>query len=296
MSIYNKNGQVLSSSYAVNGIGLPQAYNINGIPILTPKSLKVATYNVGQWYLGNHDNVPAGLDADYYALQNGMIGEIDADILLLEEYTQQFSKLPRTARSLLEQYYPYIHEQGGTTTTTGYGRCVCSKYPITNYVAHNYTQGSPFYYDSCVITAFGIQFNIIVTHIYWTSNPSDTTRDAEVAELIAFANNKSNVIIGGDFNNGLKPDQSETDWNDRYNRFVKPFVDVGYNTANYDDFGNLVTCYDGSDSSSAAYCLDNIYTSPNLQITNAYVDTTKLTDQIAEKIDHMPLITEVQIN
>ena len=295
MSVYDKNGRALNTIYNKDGTSISSAYDINGnIVFSRDTTIKVATYNVGQWYLGNHDNVPVNLDSTYYALQNGMISSINADILLLEEYTKQFSKLPRTAISMLEQYYPYIHEQGGDnpTASTSVGRCVCSKYPITNYTTHTYTQGSPFYFDSCNITIGDNVFMVIVTHLHWASGLTDSIREQEIAELINFASDYSNVIIGGDFNTALSTSLTEAQYQYAYNAFVKPFIDAGFNSANFKDFGNMVTCIDGS---NVEYLLDTIYTSPNISITNAYVDTTKETDQIVEKIDHMPLVATIEL-
>ena len=294
MSIYSLSGSEIQTCYNKSGGSLSQAYDVSGNALMYG-TLKVATYNVGQWYLGNHDNVPANRDAEYYALQNGMISSIDPDILLLEEYVDQFSKAGRTALSMLQQHFPYIRSQGGGSTTTGYGRCICSKYPITNYTVRQYTHGTDYYFDSCNITAGGITFTVFVTHLHWMAGLPDTDREAEVAELISVASQMQNVIIGGDFNTAIGGSATEEQNIERYNTFVKPFVDAGFNSANFSEFGNFVTCIDGPTAESNNWYLDNIYTSSNIEIVGAYVDTTKLTDGLNDKIDHMPLVAELSI-
>jgi len=294
MSLYALDGTPIISCYDYNSLPLIQVYDINGNRILINNSIKVANYNVGQWYLGNHNNVPANRDAEYYALQNGIIQSIDADILLLEEYVDQFSKSGRTAYSLLSQYYPYIEARGGGSTTTTDGRCICSKFPISNYAVRVYQQGGK-YYDSCNVTIGNLVFTVFVTHLHWASGLPDYDREAQVAELISVASQMQNVIIGGDFNTAIGGSATEEQNTERYNTFVKPFVDAGFNSANFSKFGNFVTCIDGPTVASSNWYLDNIYTSQNIEIVDAYVDTTKLTDGLSDKIDHMPLIATLQI-
>ena len=291
MAIYNKDGTAILSPYGIDGIAKAQAYDINGNTLLTP-TIKLMAYNVGQWYLGNHDNVPANLDAEYYALQNGMIQSNDADILFLEEYTLQFSKTGRTALSMLQQYYPYIHERGSSNPSSSSGAycCICSKYPISNYTHNTFSDGSGLYYDTCTITVNGIEIFVVITHLYWVVNGS-ATRTAEVQTLLNAVSGKPYFIIGGDFNTFDFFNTSSVD----YTAVIKPFVDAGYNIANGGDFGFLHT-YSDYTTMDDSLCLDNIVTSANIDILDAYTDTTKATDSIVEKIDHLPLIAIVKIN
>lgn len=301
MAVYNKQGQPLSIVYGKNGLPLSAVYNKSGNKIFpdAPTTIKVMTYNVGQWYLGNHDNVPANLDQAYYDLQNGMIARNNPDILLLEEYTKQFSKTGRTAISMLSQYFPYIHEQGGDnpTSSIGNGRCICSKYPITNYVVGNFNDGSGLYADRCEITVGDMVINVFVTHLNWgTGDDNDRKRQQEIATIISTAQGMENVIVGGDFNNTFWGNDTEARRETKYNMYVKPFIDAGFETANYGEWGYLVTCIDGTEESGPEniYLLDDIFVRGNMTIENAYVDTTKMTDSIVEKIDHMPLIAVLE--
>lgn len=74
----------------------------------------------------------------------------------------------------------------------------------------------------------------------------------------------------------------------------------------YDKSGNILNLCRAIDGSvpSHAYNLngdgyicatDHIFTSPNILIDEAYMDTTKRTDLIDEKVDHMPLVAHLII-
>ena len=296
MSIYDINGQTISDAYDVDGQSLDYAYDVEGEEVFrkAPLSLKLMTYNVGQWYLGNHDNVPSSLDAEYYALQNGMIQSQDADILFLEEYTLQFSKTGRTALSLLQQYYPYIHERGISNPSSSSGAycCLCSKYPISNYVHHNFADGYGMYYDTCTITIGNIEVFAVITHFYWVMNSEAATavRVAEAQQILNAISGKQYVILAGDFNTFDFFSTSSADY-----AVMKVFLDAGYSIANGGAFGFLRTWTDQT-TATDMLCLDNIVVTPNITFDDVYTDTTKLTDSIVEKVDHIPLVAEVTIS
>ena len=283
--IYSIDGSPLQSCCSLECVAANGAYDISGDLVFSPKSsLKVMSYNVGQWYLGNHDNIPADLDGVYYDLQNGIISTNNADVLLLEEYTAQFSKAGRTSLSWLSQYYPYYQEQTDGTTTTVTQRAIYTKYPISQYRTHAF---HGYYYDSCYITINGIDFYFIVTHFHW-NNQSYRSEEADI--VLADMNTHEYAILGGDLNTADNYDTTGVD----YVNVIKKFVDAGYNVANGGSFGFLET-YSDQPNGSYTGCLDNIITSGNILITDAYVDETKLTDGLNVKVDHMPLIATLQI-
>ena len=287
MGAYSIDGQSLASVYAEGGSALEQAYDINGGWLLN-RPLKIMTYNVGQWYLGNHDNVPADLDEEYYELQNGMIQQNNPDVLFLNEYVKQFSKAGRSAISMLEQYFPYIHEEVSTSVTTGQGRCICSKYPLLNYTVNSFGDASNLYYDSCAIVVNNTPITLIVTHLHWDNR---TLRIEEIEKVINLASDSMRFIFAGDLNTLDCKSTSGAD----YTAIMEPILNAGFNVANNDGTKFLVTY---SDSPEGPYtgCLDNIVTSSNITILDSHVDTTKLYDTILEKTDHMPLIATVQIS
>lgn len=293
MAIYDGNGNQIFHVYDADSTELNFAYNGEGTQIYQKDSiaLKVMTYNVGQWYIGGGDNVPADKDADYYALQNGMIQNADADILFINEYWDTFSKTGRTALSLLSQYFPYIETRNGSS---GYvGRAICSKYPLSNYTTHAFSSGNDQYYDTAEITVGDKQITLIVVHLI--TNP-EATRWTQCQEFVSYLETLDTFIAGGDYNTGISPDwDSDNTESTQYIRYVKTFLDEGYHSANCADFGFMVTCNDGVDGAGDDWMIDNIITSSDIAITSAHVDTTKLTDSISAKIDHMPLIAELEV-
>lgn len=292
MSIYNINGEALVNAYSIDGINLQYAYNIEGQQVFPSETtLRVMTYNVGQWYIGDGNIVPSAKDSEYYNLQNGMIQRANADILFINEYRNNISS-SRTAESMLSQYFPYIKTKNGSSGYTG--RAICSKYPLSNYTVRNFVNGNTGnYYDSAQITVNGKTITLCVVHLMVTSEPD---RYLQAQELCSFLNTQDTFIAGGDYNTGMSSDRgNDNTESTAYEHFVKLFTDEGYHTANFDQFGFMTTCNDGVDGAGTDWDLDNIITSADINILSAYVDTTKLTDEIHDKTDHMPLIATLQI-
>jgi len=282
--IYNISGIATNSAYDVSGNHLNRAYDVSGNQVFSGSiSLKVMTYNVGGWYTGSGGNVPAAKKDTYYALQTGMITDNDPDILIIQEYLAQFSDDGTSALTMLQGLFPYVH---AVTSGTYFGRAVCSKYPITDYVQRAYTQESSRYFDSCTITVNGVPITVVNTHLGLTQ----ANRTPELSQLIGFLNTQTRFICGGDFNTSIMP--TETTSSTSYVENVKPLLDEGYHMANFAEEGFLVTSSDKPDGTWDG-CLDNIVTSSNISVSGAYVDTTKLTDGLNDKIDHMPLIATV---
>ena len=291
MAIYSRNGTQLSSALAPNGVELDAAFNIDGSEVFfRNNTIKVMTYNVGTWYDGKHDNVPANQDAEYYALQKGIIQSNSPDIICMEEYCKQFSKAGRTAISILQELgYTYIHEEGGASPTAApaNGRCIASKYPITSYTVRNFGDASQLYYDSCTIFAKGKVVNVLVTHLHWDNWD---LRIAEMNTIKSLVEGMTRFILCGDFNTADCKSISGRGYTD----VIKPFLDDGFKDANCGEFGFINTYYDTPDSSYTGV-LDHIITSGNISILGAGVDTTKLNDELVERVDHLPLIATLEI-
>lgn len=292
MSVYNKSGTELGAVYDLSN-ELDYAYDRNGNIVYQKgqEALTVMTYNVGQWYIGNNSSVPSDKDAAYYELQNGILQRARADILFINEYRNPFSQAGRTALSVLEPYFPYIEERN---TASGYfGRAICSKYPLSNYTTHSFSTGGGQYYDSAEVTVNGLTITLVVVHLI--TNPA-TTRWTQCQEFIAYLKTLGTFIAGGDYNTGISPnhgtDNTESEW---YTKYIKSFLDEGFHSANCANFGFLVTCNDGVDGAGTDWDIDNIITSSDIEILSARVDTAKLTDDIHDKTDHMPLIATLQI-
>lgn len=297
MSIYDSAGSQIYSAYNKNGVGLQVAYGADGSEVFsgepTPKtSLKVMTYNVGGWYIGSGSNVPAAEKDVYYALQTGMIRGNDPDVLFINEYQANFSADGTSALTMLQSLFPYVVAKTGGPY---HGRAICSKFPISNYTQHNFSSGNQScYYDTAKITVDGKKISLVVTHL--TPNPA-SDQHLQIQELADYLKTLNSFIAAGDYNTGISPtNNTDNVGSTQYQYSIKTFTDNGFHTANCGDFGFLVTCNDGVDGSGANWDIDNIITSADIDILSASVDTTKLTDSISGKIDHMPLIAELAIN
>lgn len=286
MAIYDINGNELNSAYDINGNELDYAYDIDGNMIFRKElpagiSMTVMSYNVGQWYEGQGDCVPASKDAQYYALDTGMFQRADADALFIQEYLNRFSWLPRTASSVLEPFFQYRNcRQEGTY----FGRGICSKYELTNYQTHYYTSDSERYYDSADINVEGVTVTLVVTHL-----ATDNNRFAQIVELIQYLSTLDRFICCGDFNT-IGISNGHTTDNTDYQNIALPLINAGFNLANWSTHGFMKTYVDSSNGWWG--CLDNIITSSNILITAAHVDDAKEYENLGN-IDHMPIIADL---
>lgn len=289
MSIYQADGTELRTGYSKKGKTISAAYDLEGT-LIFPDALRVMEYNVGGWYIGSGTNVPASADAAWYDLQTGIISRQDADILCICEYWSQFSQAGRTAQSVLLPYYRYIHEESGTAQY--YGRAICSRYPIISYTTHVYTgDTSGRYYDEAVINYKNEPVHIFVTHLH----PSDIPKRIEQAEeLHTYVQTLTEpFIICGDFNSPLHdPFSSQNE------SIYRPFLDDGDSLANAGAFGILDTACNGADWESGKFAIDQIICSPEFTIQSVWTDEEKTTDATVlatNKIDHIPIIAEIEM-
>lgn len=296
---YNSEGKFISTVYNSNGSIITEPYDLTGNAITnTETSLKVMTYNVGQWRTGAHDNVPAEMDEAYYTLQNGIIETENPDILFLNEDSIEFSKTGRTSRSMLSQYYPYIIEKSNIEYTgsreNGFTRAICSKFPIYNYTVHlfdtvNEEYGS-WYYDSCTVDVNNKLITLIVTHIfvsvYIPTAENYSIRAEQISKLINYLDSIPNFIVGGDFNSQ----------NGSFTDNISPFVNKGYHVVNWDDSTQKWRFQTHATVGSKVFtsALDHIVSSDNFTEINAHVNDTKLHDNIEEDNDHSPLIATLR--
>lgn len=287
MSIHNKSGTALTTAYNLSGQVLTAAYSKNGTIVFQSitSPLKIMTYNVGGWYDGKGTNVPAAKDEAYYELQYGTISDNDPDILFIEEYWDQFSQSGRTAISFLSQLFPYVYPVNGNSTY--FGRCFCSKYPLSNYQQHLFSNDSNRYYDTIVATVENVPVTLCVLHLGLTVE----ARAAQAQELLTFAQSvQTPFIMAGDFNTA----KSATVEGEDYINVIKPFIDEGYKVSNCGDFGRFIT-YSDTAGTQGQGSLDNIVFSPHFTIQSVEVDDRKLHDNLTETADHMPLIAVVSI-
>lgn len=284
MAIYDKSGNLLSACYGRTGNALAKAYNVNGEQIWTsnPTTIKVGTYNVGDWGWGS--GLPPVADKDtYLALQNTLFSEMGVDICAMQEWSASFCSDGTMSSIVTDKYFEYL--QGSGVWAIG------SNIPFDSFSANTYTTvsagGDYAKYEKAYFTIGGKNVCFFNTHFALTQD----IQEAQSAEILNLARQEEYCIVCGDWNTVIHS-MTDTD----YTAMVKPFIDAGFEDANCGKFGIFSTYYGTSDP-TADYkpATDHILVSGNIEILDAYVNTTKLTDDIDAKIDHVPLIAELVI-
>lgn len=286
--VCDKNGNPISTIYGIDERTLSQAYDISGNPLLSSGTpLTIMTYNVGQWYVGNSNRVPVSQKSEYYALQYGTFENNPVDVLFLQEYLNSWCVDDSPASDFLS---PFFNHQEVTNPHGYIGHAICaSDLPLSNYTSHNFTTNKGNYptFESAEIIIDGKTITIINTH----NDYSLSYQVEEVTDLLAFLEGLDHFILAGDFNIDLSKQETT---GDQYQNSVQRFLDAGYNVGNC--VVDWIPTYFGTSSPTGGKFTDQIVTSPNITIKRIYADTTKLTDGITDKIDHLPLIAELIIS
>lgn len=282
MAIYDISGNELVAAFSCEGTVLEQAYNLDGDGLIEA-DLSLMTYNVGQWYIGDGNRIPTNKKTEYYALQHGTFENHPVDVLFLQEYLATWCQDDSPVSDLLGEFF----DDQETTNPQGLiGHSICTNgYEISNYTSHNFTTNMGNYptFESAEITVNGKTITLINTH----NNYVYSYQEDEIDDLLAFVENLDYFILAGDFNIDL----STKDTSDaQYLNSVKRFLDAGYNVGNC--VKAWIPTYFGTSSPSGGKYTDQVVTSANIEIIGLYADTTKLTDDIGDKIDHLPLIAK----
>lgn len=288
MAVFSKSGAAISSVYSKAGSSLPIAYDKSGDVVFSGNTtLKIMNYNVGQWYIGSNTNVPTAKKSAYYALQTGMFAAHRPDILLMQEYWTNWCADGSNSSELLSPYFTTKE----VTNPQGYiGHAICTNgISLASYTSHQFSSNRGNYptFESANITVGGKTITLVNTHNDYYAEYQTT----EISELLAFLATLDSFILCGDFNINLAT-QDTTDA--QYTINVKPFVDAGYHVGNC--VMEWIPTYYGTASPTGGKFTDQIITSADITILDIYSDTTKLTDNIDDKIDHIPLIAIVEVS
>ena len=282
--IYDIDGNELPIVYDIDGNELSVAYDIDGSEIWTQTQEEpdfvFMTYNTGGWYTGVGYVPPADDEAKYIALQTSIMDSAQADIACFNEYRYTMGESGASASTFLGQYFTHLHAENGSSSYNG--RAIASNYPQSDYTVNTLT-GETRYYDSCTVTVDNVPITVIVTHLHPTSVQ---TRQTEFAELMDLLETLDSFILCGDLNTEFSMDKNGAD----YQGIIKPLLDAGYKCANCGNFGFKKTYF----GSSKELCLDHIVVSPNLKIVSVRTENTKLTDDIDDTVDHIPLIAGIK--
>lgn len=269
MSVYNVDGTEISTVYDISGNNLNQAYDIDGQELLT-NGIMVMTFNVQRWWGINADTTIMNSIFNAYKPLICGVQETGTDGTLNYVGTQfqsgiAMQDIPNKPALLFN--VPYINYSDVAYTTQGYE-----------------TRG----YQKCYVTLQGQTVAIFNTHM---QDSQPTVRAGQAAQLLADMNNEDYCIVFGDFNTVA---MSVTDAD--YINVEKPFIDAGYNMANWAS-GFTDTWFDGTTvaGSSEKYALDNIITSPNISIEEVFFDQRKIEAQTGLVIDHIPVAARLLI-
>ena len=287
------------SDYYVDANGILYRYQA----LTSPYRLRVMTYNVGGWYMGEDEqNVPAEKVDEYRTLQRTILSNQQPDVVGIQEYWYYFDQDNTiTAEDIIGKYFVDICTFD--VHSKHYGKAIASKvFPLEDYKHYRFnvyidhpTYGNTYYYgfERAYVNVNGKRICIINTWLdsndrYWDN------RKEEVAQLLDYIATEPYFVLMGDFNVDCPNGVDE----DHYIDFIKPFVDAGYNVCNNairnGAFIHIPTYYRRNGTSEA---LDQIITSSNITVENVFIDRTKLDDQITEdKIDHVPFIADLVIN
>lgn len=270
MSLYDINGNVLSSASDVNGNSIPTGYDINGNPnTFNSPYLTVMTYNVQYW--GGRNGMEAVISDIFMNNKPDLVG--------CQECPNDGTIMPRFMRG----------SWGGTGT----------KSPLRVFYNIPCTDRSMKIYDSISgdeyrgymkfkINVAGKDITVFNTHIEVLGT---TQHYSQPAELLAAMNQEEYVIALGDFNV-----ETHSKTGNEYPQACKPFIDAGYNLCNWTDETGFVDTWFGGSTPTGYICpCDNIITSPNIDVLDIVYDDTKLLFDNGQAIDHIPVIARLEV-
>lgn len=273
MPIYAIDGTSLSDAYDIDGIHLSQAYDINGDELLT-NTVCVMTFNIQRW---------SGINA-YTSIMNSIFNAYQPIL---------YCGIQETGSNGVLEYI-------GTQFQTGIAMSGIPNRPafLFNTSYSNHTQGiyenqgaETRGWQKCSIVVNGKTISLYNTHL---QNDAPSVRIPQALELLDMLKNEEYFICTGDFNFGGKSFSDQ-----QYITMVQPFIDEGFNMANWTSETGLVnTWFNGAtvESSTQKYATDNIITSPNISIDEIIYDQRKITAQTGLEIDHIPIVAYLTVN
>lgn len=289
MAVYDISENELNVIYDKNASLLVSAYDIDGAEIFHPYDLKVMSFNVGSWY-GYAKYIPTAYSDRYYAFFQQLFDDHNADLLGVQEYCNAMGN--KTATNLLNDTFGNLYAVDRQSNPTKAGRAIASKYPLSNTAEINFVKqsGEIRSFLTSTFKFSGKTIYFLTAHLALTA----TEQIAQIQELLNYVSDKEYWILTGDFN--VRFDSVDAEG---YSILIEPFLTEGYNSANGDAFGFFPSWCAGG-STTDWHCIDNIFTSANIDITNVYVDVSKITaynnGDFEYGIDHIPLIAELVIN
>ena len=274
--MYDIDGKTLTTAYDIYGTAIDSVHNIE-------EKLRVMCYNIQRWSgnnaLASIQDVAFGSGAVIVGMQewgnsittSALIGgKSIPDYLAGKGYSDMYvSSLDVNHKAIASMI------KMEDMSETRYSQ---------SHETRSYTK-SYFNYGGKRIAFFN-------THLDYQVESSIKFLQAQ--ELLNAVAQEESFILMGDLNTTV---QSTSE--NEFIQIVKPFIDAGHNVANGGDpWGLLMTFYNGTtvEGSSQITPPDNIITSADIEIANVYLDTTKLTANTGNVIDHIPLIADLIVH
>lgn len=290
MPVYDYKGQQPTGLVRSNGLDVFNVYSVDHERILFHPEyprLKVASYNVGGWYIGSGTNIPTEEKSVFVPMQQQILSELDADVCCFQEYWGTMCEDGTLASTVESGIFGHIETTNADTQWNGHAIATKDK-AISDYQSidfeHQYISAPN--YQKCYITVGEKQVCLINTHLSTQADP----RIPQAEELLAAVANEEYFVLFGDLNTNITCFASE-----EARTVIGAFLSEGYHAANVSDGRFFISYYPDTTIESGTKALDNIITSPNIKINSAWTNPYKFDANTGKKIDHVPLIAELVI-
>ena len=279
MALYGIDGKEATALYDIHGNEVVEVFDIHGNAVVESKSydLIVMSYNVQKQGAMNNAN-----------LQKEIIAKYKPNVIGMQEYRVSFEEAGH--------YFEYPYTVNNSAALQNYDG-ILSKYELkdTGGTVFTVKYADPSGYVFGTFSYHGKEIYVLNVHLSPYGDDYSVYREPEIQEVLELVNGKDYFIIIGDFNCHTVQDETSAE----YVALLKPFVDMGCHLANNcQEFGFNDT-YTGSKTIENAVWtkIDNIITSPNIEIVNAVVDKTKLNYVNGNlEIDHLPVVAYLEVN
>lgn len=294
MAVYNKNGSQITAVYNKNGGLLSQAYDLRGRPLMSSgggTDLTLMTYNVGQWYTGSGEQMPASAYPNYSALHRKIMEDNAPDIVGIEEYYDPVV----SGHSVAEMIGEYFADSAAFSYNAPWGnKAIFSKVELGETASIPHASENIRNYLRSSVIVNGHTVHLFICHFGLTQD----LRAQQSREIFNIVSLLDYFIVLGDFNaTCMSINDSE------YVSMMQQFYDAGFHCANCSpEFGFMATYSTGHDFNTGdgvtrTEPCDNIVTSPNIVIEEVYRDENKIPvcEAMNTKLDHAPLIAKVTV-
>lgn len=230
---------------------------------------RVMTYNIGHYDYGTGVGIPSASYPTKLSNYQNFFSEHGCHLLGLQEWAEYLdaNQTHKSNDVLFDTYFPY---NGGNTNIWCALKGKQFMYGLeSGNIGNRPYVGAKTILNGKVVQLYSVHFS--------PGAANASTRISEAQTLISKVANTPRYIIFGDFN----PEPGEED------SLFKLFTDEGMNIANCGDFGKIITYHNDN-----RYIIDNIITSPNIDIVNAF--SLDVYSQLSS--DHIPFVADLIVH